>query len=241
MRRCKIFSTPCILANSEFLEGHMNEDLFLTWVRSTGLDIAIGIFVLGTLWRLFEIYSLGRKPDLAVPRHRPGASGLHTMFRRSVPPPGMFKRSPVSYVGGYVFHIGLFIVVFLFAQHIKLIESLTGLSWPNLPAQFIDATAVVTLATMVLVLSERVNRPVKRFLSTFGDYAAWALTFLPVLTGYLASKHLVLNYTTMLSLHILSAELLLVFIPFTKLFHVFTLWGSRWYNGDVNSKKGVPV
>ena len=219
----------------------MNEDLFLTWVRNTGLDIALGIFVLGMLWRLFEIYLLGRKADLAVPRHRAGASGMHTMFRRSVPPPGMFKRSAISYVGGYIFHIGLFIVVFLFAQHIKLIQTLTGLSWPNLPAQFIDATAVVTLATMLLVLVERVNKPVKRFLSTFGDYFAWALTFLPVLTGYLATKHLLFPYTMMLSLHILSAELLLVFLPFTKLIHVFTLWGSRWYNGDVNARKGVPV
>jgi nitrate reductase gamma subunit len=219
----------------------MNEDLFLTWVRSTGLDIAIGIFVLGTLWRLFEIYSLGRKTDLAVPRHRSGASGLHTMFRRSVPPPGMFKRSPISYVGGYVFHIGLLVVVVLFAPHIKLIQSLTGLSWPNLPSQFIDATAVVTLAAMLLMLVERINNPVKRFLSTFGDYEAWALTFLPVLTGYLATKHLLLPYTLMLSLHILSMELLLIFLPFTKLIHAFTLWGSRWYNGDVNAKKGVAV
>jgi len=219
----------------------MDADLFLTWVRGTGLDIAIGIFLLGTLWRLFEIYSLGRKPDLAAPRHRAGASGLHTMFRRSIPPPGMFKRSAISYVGGYVFHIGLFVVVFLFAQHIKLIQGLTGLSWPGLPSQFIDATAVVTLATLLLVLVERINKPVKRFLSTFGDYAGWALTFLPVLTGYLASRHLLLPYTTMLALHFLSVELLLVFLPFTKLIHAFTLWGSRWYNGDVNGRKGVPT
>ena len=155
----------------------MDADLFLTWVRGTGLNISIGIFLLGMLWRLFEIYSLGRKPDLAVPRHRAGASGLHTMFRRSVPPPGMFKRSPVSYVAGYVFHIGLFIIVFLFAQHIRLIQEVTGLSWPALPAQFIDATAVVTLAAMLLVLAERINKPVKRFLSTFGDYAGMDADF----------------------------------------------------------------
>ena len=219
----------------------MDQELFLTWVRGTGLDIAVAIFVLGTLWRLFEIYSLGRKPDLAAPRHRGGASGLHTMFRRSVPPPGMFKRSAISYVGGYAFHIGLFVIVLLFAPHIKLIQSLTGLSWPGLPSQFIDATAVVTLAAMLLVLVERINKPVKRFLSTFGDYAGWALTFLPVLTGYLATKHLLLPYTMMLSVHILSMELLLVFFPFTKLMHAITLWGSRWYNGDANGKKGVAV
>ena len=219
----------------------MDQELFLTWVRSTGLDIAVGIFILGTLWRLFEIYALGRKRDLAVPRRVAGASGLHTMFRRSVPPPGMFKRSAVSYVAGYVFHIGLGIVVLLFAQHIKLIYELTGLSWPGLPTQFVDAAAVVTLAAMLLVLVERINRPVKRFLSTFQDYAAWLLTFLPVLAGYLAAKHLLLPYTTMLALHILSAELLLIFLPFTKLIHVFTLWGSRWFNGDVNARKGVPT
>ncbi len=219
----------------------MDADLFLTWVRGTGLNISIGVFLLGMLWRLFKIYALGRKPDLAVPRHRAGASGVHTMLRRSVPPPGMFKRSPVSYVAGYVFHIGLFIIVFLFAQHIKLIQELTGLSWPALPAQFIDTTAVVTLATMLLVLADRINKPVKRFLSTFGDYAGWALAFLPVLTGYLANRHLLLPYTAMLGLHILSVELLLIFLPFTKLIHAFTSWGSRWYNGDANAKKGVPV
>jgi nitrate reductase gamma subunit len=131
--------------------------------------------------------------------------------------------------------------VFFFAPHIKLVQSLVGISWPGLPSQVIDAAAVVTLATMVLVLADRINKPVKRYLSTFEDYFAWALTFLPVLTGYLAVKHMVLPYTTMLALHILSVELLLIALPFTKLIHVFTLIPSRWYNGDINGKRGVPV
>jgi nitrate reductase gamma subunit len=212
----------------------MNELQFLTWVRGTGLNIAVGIFLLGVLWRLFEIYSLGRKRDLSAPRHASGASGFHTIFRRSLPPPGMLKRSPVSYIGGYIFHVGLAIVVFLFAPHILLIKNLTGLSWPSLPSQFIDLMAVVTMAAMVVVLVDRINKPVKRFLSTFEDWFTWAVTFLPL-------QHLLLPYTTMLALHILSVELLLVVLPFTKLFHVFTLFGSRWYNGQANGHKGVPV
>lgn len=219
----------------------MNDLQFLTWVRGPGLDIALGIFLLGVLWRLFEIYSLGRKPDLSAPRHASGASGLHTVFRRSIPPPGMLKRSPVSYIGGYVFHIGLAIVVFGFAPHILLIKNLTGLSWPGLPSQFIDLAAVVTMAAMVVVLVDRINKPVKRFLSTFEDWFTWTVTFLPVLTGWMAVQHLLLPYTTMLALHILSVEILLIVLPFTKLFHVFTLFGSRWYNGRVNGHKGVPV
>ncbi len=219
----------------------MNEIQLLTWARGDGLDYAVGIFLLGVIWRLIEIYSLGRKKDLSASRSVAGASGWHTLFRRSLPPSGMVKKSPVSYIGGYTFHIGLVIVVFLFAPHILLIRSLTGLSWPGLPSQFIDLAAVVTMAAMVVVLADRINKPVKRYLSTFGDWFTWTVTFLPVLTGWMAVQHLLLPYTTMLALHILSVEVLLVVLPFTKLFHAFTVFGSRWYNGAVNGHKGVAV
>jgi len=200
----------------------MTDLQFLTWTRGPGLDIAVGIFLLGVLWRLIEIYTLGRKKDLAAPRHAAGASGLHTVFRRSLPP-------------------RLAIIVFLGAPHILLIENLVGLSWPALPSQFIGLTAVVTMAAMVVMLADRINKPVKRFLSTFEDWFTWAVTFLPVLTGWMATQHLLLPYTQMLALHILTAEILLVVLPFSKLFHGFTLFGSRWYNGRVNAHKGVPV
>jgi nitrate reductase gamma subunit len=219
----------------------MTELDFLTWVRGTGLDLALAIFVLGTVWRLIEIYSLGRKKDLSAPRYAPGASGWHTVFRRSIPPEGFVKRSPVTYIGGYVFHIGLALIVFLFAPHIKLVEGLTGLSWPGLPSQVIGLVTVVTLAAMVAVLVDRLKQPVKRYLSTLEDWFTWAVTFLPVLTGWLAVQHLLFPYTTMLALHILSVEVLLAVLPFTKLFHSFTVFGSRWFNGTVNGHKGVPV
>ncbi len=153
----------------------------------------------------------------------------------------MLKLSPVSYIGGYVFHVGLAVVVFLFAPHIALVASLLGPTWPGLPSQVVDFVSVVTMAAMVAVLADRITKPAKRFLSTFGDWFTWTLTFLPLLTGWLAVHHLLLPYTLMLALHILSVELLLIFLPFTKLFHAFTTFGSRWFNGAVNGHKGVPV
>lgn len=219
----------------------MNEIQLLTWVRGVGLNIAVGIFLLGVLWRLFEIYSLGRKKDLAAPRSVRGASGWHTIVRRSVPAPSLFRKAPVTYIGGYTFHIGLAVVVFLFAPHIKLIESLTGFSWPGLPSQVVDLVTVVTIAAMLVLLADRIRNPVKRFLSTFEDWFTWALTLLPLLTGWLAVRHLLLPYATMLTVHIFCVELLLIFLPFTKLFHAFTVFGSRWYNGAVNGHKGVAV
>jgi len=219
----------------------MNELQLLTWVRGTGLNIAVGLFLFGVFWRLIEIYGLGRKRDLSAPRYAQGASGLHTVFRRSLPPPGMLARSPASYIGGYVFHLGLLVVVVFFAPHIKLIGDLTGLSWPGLPSRFVDFTAVLTLVAMLVVLADRMTKPLKRFLSTFEDWFTWGVTFLPVLTGWMAVQHLLLPYTTMLALHILSVEVLLVVLPFSKLFHAFAVFGSRWFNGAVNGHKGVPV
>jgi nitrate reductase gamma subunit len=219
----------------------MTDLQLLTWARGTGLEIALSVFVLGTLWRLIEIYALGRKTDLAPARHRDGASGWHTLLRRSLAPPGLLKRSPVTYIGGYVFHLGLFVVVFLYAPHILLVEQLLGITWPALPSPVIDGVTVITLAALLVVLWDRIVKPVKRYLSTFEDWLTWALTFLPVLTGLLAVKHLLLPYTLMLALHILSVELLLIALPFTKLFHAFTSFGSRWYNGAINGRRGVPT
>ncbi|CAK0752324.1 conserved membrane hypothetical protein [Gammaproteobacteria bacterium] len=219
----------------------MNELQFLSWVRGTGLQIAVTFFLMGMTWRLIEIYTLGRKVSLAESRHVSGASGWHTIYRRFLPPKGMFQSSPITYAGGYVFHIGLAVVFFLFAPHIKLIQDITGFSWSALPSRIIDMVTVITLAAMVVVIADRIKCPTKRFLSGFSEYFAWIITFLPVLTGYLAANHLLFPYTSMFALHILSVELLLIMIPFTNLVHVATVWPSRWFNGDVNGHRGVPV
>jgi len=44
---------------------------------------------------------------------------------------------------------------------------------------------------------------------------------------------------TLLAIHILSVELLLVVFPFTKLMHTFTVVLSRWYGGAISGYRGV--
>jgi len=211
----------------------------LLWARGPALGIAFAIFLFGMLLRLFEIYSLGRNKDLAPPRsHSPG-SGWRTVVMRSFSAKSMLKASMLTYVTGYTFHIGFFVVLLFLLPHIELIRSITGLHWPALPTPFIDLIAVASIIALIVALISRVMNPVKRFLSGFGDYLAWAVTLLPLLTGYLAYHHLLLDYTRMLAMHILSVELLLVVIPFTKLTHMATLFIARWYNGDWFARKGV--
>ncbi len=217
----------------------MNYLDLLTFARGPALSWALALCVAGILLRLFEIYGLGRKADLARPREQTPGSGWRTIASRSVPPPGMLKAEPVTYIAGYVFHIGLLAAIVLFAPHIALIRDVTGLGWPGLPSALVDALAVAAIVALLVLLAHRLTNPVKRMLSGFGDYLAWAATLLPLLTGYLAYHHLFLDYTLMLALHILSVELLLVLLPFTKLFHTISVFISRWYNGDAYARRGI--
>lgn len=211
----------------------------LTWARGSGLALALGLCLFGIILRLFEILSLGRKTDLAPARSVTPGSGWRTLLSRSLPPPGMLSRAPLTYVGGYVFHIGLAIAVFFFVPHIELIRGLLGFGWRGLPNLFVDIASIAAVLAMLAVLAGRLADPVKRFLSGWGDWLAWGLTFLPLVTGYAAFHHLTENYTLLLALHILSVELLLVALPFTKLFHVVGLFLARWYNGEIAGRKGV--
>ena len=211
----------------------------LTWARGPGLAIALAICAFGILLRLFESFSLGRKADLSRAREHSPGSGWRTIFSRSLPPPGLLKRAPVTYIGGYVFHLGFAITLLFFVPHIELARSLVGIGWPGLPMPVVDISAVAAMLGLLAVLASRLSNPVKRFLSGFQDYLAWLLTFLPLATGYLAFHHLLIDYTLALALHILSVELLLVALPFTKLFHTVSVFVSRWYNGDIFGRKGV--
>lgn len=211
----------------------------LLWARGPGLGIAVAIFLFGMVLRLFEVYSLGRKADLAPARPNSPGSGWRTMFTRSVPDAAQFRRSPVTFTAGYIFHIGFFIVLLFLLPHIELFDSVLGISWPALPTPLVDLIAVASIIALLVSLIHRLMDPVRRFLSKFGDYVAWTVTFLPLLTGYMAYHHLLLDYTLMLAVHILSVELLLVVFPFTKLTHMVTLFISRWYNGEWFGRKGV--
>lgn len=217
----------------------MNPLDLLTFARGSALDWAMMIFVGGVVVRLFEIFGLGRKADLAKVRSVTPGSGWRTIFTRSLPAQGMLKRDPVTYLAGYVFHLGLLAVIFLFAPHIEFFRSVFGIGWPGLPSSLVDALAVAAIVALVVLLAHRLNNPVKRLLSGRGDYLAWLITLLPLLTGYLALHHLLLEYTLMLTLHLFSVELLMVLLPFTKLFHTFSVFISRWYNGDMFGRKGV--
>jgi nitrate reductase gamma subunit len=217
----------------------MTEIELLAWARGPGFQIACMIFVFGIIVRFLEILMLGRKANLAEPKGSEMSGGMKTIMSRMIPDRGVFKRSTFTIVSGYIFHIGLFITIFFFAPHILIFKDVIGLSWPSLPTPIVDAVTVITIIALIAVLVHRLRDPLMKYLSNSQDYLVWFVTILPLVTGYIAFHRIGLPAPSLLAIHILSVELLLVVFPFTKLTHTFTLFLSRWYNGAVSGYKGV--
>jgi nitrate reductase gamma subunit len=217
----------------------MSEIEFLNWVRGQGFQIAIIIFIAGVIIRFAEILLLGRKTNLAEAKGSEMGGGLRTIVTRSVPDGSTLKRSTFTIVAGYIFHIGLFVTIFFFAPHILMFKDVIGFGWPSIPTPIVDALAVISIIALLAILVHRMRDNVLRFITTTEDYLVWLLTILPLITGYIAFHRIGMTAPTLLAIHILSVELLLVAFPFTKLMHAFTLVMARWYNGAISGYRGV--
>ena len=217
----------------------MTEIEFLNWVRGPGFQIATIIFIAGILIRIFEIVMLGRKANLAEAKGSEMASGLRTIVTRSFPEASSFKRSTFTIVAGYIFHIGLFITIFLYAPHILLIKDVIGIGWPALPSAIVDAVALISIIALLAILVHRFSNKVLHYLTNFEDLLVWFVTIAPLVTGYLAIHRVGLTTPMLLGIHILSVEILMIVFPFTKLMHAFTLFLARWYNGATSGYRGV--
>jgi nitrate reductase gamma subunit len=216
----------------------------LDFARGPALDAAIAIFCLGLLWRLLSLLLLPRMRDISVARPgspSPAAAAVRG-FLRHMWVPGPYRRALLFPVlNGWVFHLGLAIVVFGFAQHILFIQGLFGVSWPGLPTGVISTAAVITLASLLAALVRRVTNPVLRILSTANDYFSWAVTTAPVVTGLAAVNHLFLAYETLLAVHLLSVAALLIWFPFGKLMHAVLVFFTRARTSVFHARRGVEI
>lgn len=212
----------------------------LEFARGPALMWSLIIFCFGVAWRLVGILLLRRKPDLSEARSRATLwGGIRTVFSRIWVRKEFQSRTAYGAALGYVFHIGLAIVVLLFVPHILFIKDLTGLSWGGLPNGVIYATGVITLIALIIIMIRRLTHPVLKLLSNFDDYFSWVVTTAPLLTGLLATAHLGARYETLLGLHILSVELFLAWFPFGKLMHAILFAVSRGTTGALLERKGA--
>jgi nitrate reductase gamma subunit len=115
--------------------------------------------------------------------------------------------------------------------HVILFQKAWGIGWSALPERISDAfTIVIITACMFLFLRRLIKREV-RYLTTPSDFLILAIVFAPFITGFLAF-HQFENYRLWLILHILSGEIMLMAIPFSRLSHMLYGPFTRAYLGS---------
>lgn len=216
----------------------------LEFARGPALWASIFILAIGTFWRIAGILRLPARPDRSEPRSTHLLAGaLRTIATRMVPRREFRGGATLATSNAYLYHIGLALVAFGYFPHIQFIERLTGLSWPPLPAVVFVLAAALTIVSLLIALMYRLTDPVLRLISGFDDYFSWLVVFLPLATGMIALNGASAPADpldpTPLALHLLSAELLLVWLPFGKLAHSFLVFVSRGITGAAFARRGV--
>jgi nitrate reductase gamma subunit len=138
---------------------------------------------------------------------------------------------PVLTVVTFAFHFCLLAVPLFLMAHTILFREAWGFAWPNLSDAATDAMTVIVIAGVFFFLVRRITQPEVRFVTSASDYVLLAIVAAPFITGFIA-YHQFFAYRWMLIAHILSGQIMLVAIPFTRLVHMIFALLTRAYMGS---------
>ncbi len=179
------------------------------------------IFLLGMMGKLAHSLYLARTRDTEVLAYFHLKYALRSILNWLPPFRARSWRLQPELTGiTFVFHICLILVPVFLSAHIVLLENNWGLSYWSLPDGVADVLTVVVILACLYFAVRRAFSPQLRFTTGLQDWLILLLVLLPFLTGFIA-YHQFGGYQLMLILHILSGEILLAAIPFTRLSHMF--------------------
>ncbi|MCK5125504.1 MAG: hypothetical protein KAR42_04550 [candidate division Zixibacteria bacterium] len=130
-------------------------------------------------------------------------------------------RRPVYSLISILFHIGLIVVPIFLLAHVQLWKTSVGIAWWTLPYDWANYLTLLTIACSVALLLGRALSKTSRTLSRKQDYLWPILLLLPFATGYICANVTVSPsmYQLVMLTHMLSAEVIFIFLPFTKIAH----------------------
>ena len=190
------------------------------------------IFVLGSIYKIWSTLNTARKKDQVLLNYVSFRYGMRSIINWSIPFNTVNMRLNPVFTGiAFFFHIAFFALLIFVSAHQIMIEEGFGIGWFTIPDFVADIIAFAVIAACIFFGVRRVVRPEVSYVTDWTDFALLSLVAAPFVTGVLA-YHQLGNYMLMVVLHMLSAELLLVAIPFTRLSHMLLAPLTRAYIGS---------
>ncbi len=131
-----------------------------------------------------------------------------------------------------VFHVCIIVAPLFLAAHVLLWKRGLGLSWPTLSMQLADGLTLAAIVSTLLLLLLRIGSSHARAISRPQDHLVLLLILTPFISGFLA-MHPALNplsYVAAMVIHVISGNLILILIPFSKIVHVALLPLSQLFS-----------
>jgi len=204
-------------------------------IRGPMVSIAFIVFVFGMIFQLIQFFKLTRKKGWVYPpgeiKFEKKTAGQWVAFCLASLRGTLWRTDPLMMGVTWVFHVFLVgIPIFLLGHNILLDQSWRLSLW-SLPESVTDLFSLVVLACIIFFLGRRLFVTRVRVITTVYDYVVLLIAAVPFLTGYLA-YHQWFDYDTVITLHILAGEVMLIAIPFTKLGHMLYFFLYRFLIGS---------
>ena len=208
----------------------------LAWLAFTvffvGLAVRVILYVKGLSWQLDRVtYTVNTGYGIK--------GAVKSIFFWVVPfGSRTWRDKPLFTLVSFAFHAGLVITPIFLLAHNMILKEKWGVRLWTLSETAADAMTVLVMVTALFLILRRIALPEVRVLTTVYDYLLMAIAVMPFITGFMAF-HQVSGYKFWLIAHILSGEIMLVAIPFTKLSHMVLFFLSRAQLGmDYGIKRG---
>jgi len=194
--------------------------------------LAFIVFFGGSLYRLITLFVLINQKEKFIYTYMSLKYGLRSILHWSTPfATENMKRHPLLTIVTFAFHICLLLTPIFLLAHITMIDESWNISWGNLSEGAAQIMTVIVVASCVFFLIRRLVSPEVQYVTAASDFVILALVAAPFVTGFLAYYQW-LDYQIVVILHILSGEILLVAIPFTRLSHMLFAPLTRAYMGS---------
>jgi nitrate reductase gamma subunit len=194
--------------------------------------ISFIIFIGGSIYRMVSMGLLAKKKDNVIFAYFSLKYALRSIFHWIIPFGSVnMRKNPVMTLVAFSFHICLIAVpLFLFA-HIILWKESWNISWWFLSDSTADFMTLIVIGSCIFFLVRRIILPEVKYLTSVSDYVILAIVAAPFITGFW-TYHQFPGYKVMGIIHILSGEIMLAAIPFTRLSHMFFFPITRGYMGS---------
>lgn len=194
--------------------------------------LAFLVFIGGSVYKLAAMAKEAKEKDALVYEYWSTTHAVQSIFHWLTPFGSRnWRINPVLTIVTFAFHVCLVLVPLFAFSHIVLWKEAFDISWMALPEGLTDLMTMVVIFGCVYFLVRRLTKPDVKYLTSRSDFVILAIVALPFLTGYWASQGW-FAYKLVYILHMLTGEIMLAAIPFTRLAHALYFPFTRGYIGS---------